>query len=81
MHKSIYYGHLYNNRVTRRCCVQALPNETEMVAVAALREFLMGEEEKGTCCVPMGEAQDFDLLVVAKDIVSGQEIKLSCAPL
>lgn len=38
-----------------------------MVTAAALREFIIGEEEKEPGVCPSGEGQDCDLLMVAKD--------------
>lgn len=51
--------------------------------MAAPREFIVREEEKGTRCVPRrgSAALRHDSLAVAEDIVAGQEMKLSRTPL
>lgn len=66
--------------VMRHPCVQALPSWAEMGTVAALREFLTREEEKGRQGVPR-RGRAAVPLAMTKDFVAAQEVKLSHSPL
>lgn len=79
VHKSIYCGHLCNN-TSREASLCSGTAQTEMGTVAALRELLIGEEEKGRWGVPRWERAALPL-AMTKHSAAGQEVKVSHSPL